>query len=209
MTNKPENFSTMSAPVSDAATTYVTNPSDMDIMRWHDSYLVGYPPINDVHKEFSELVGRLQQAPDVELPALLGSFVSHAVSHFDKENRWMRETDFPARERHINEHTAVMTSVFEVCELLTKGNHAVVRSLAVELADWFPGHIDYLDSALSHWMCKHRLGAETYRAKPWRTCPVMCQVSGVSSSNTCFRLPRGTCRSLRIYLPLGCTTLAG
>ena len=42
MTNKPENFSTMSAPVSDAATTYVTNPSDMDIMRWHDSYLVGY-----------------------------------------------------------------------------------------------------------------------------------------------------------------------
>lgn len=51
----------MSAPVSDPATNDVAIPSDMDIMRLHDSYLLGYlgyPPMGHVLKEFAELVGR-------------------------------------------------------------------------------------------------------------------------------------------------------
>ena len=31
--------------------------------------------------------------------------------------------------------------------------------LAQALADWFPGHADYLDSALAQWMVKKQLGA--------------------------------------------------
>ena len=31
--------------------------------------------------------------------------------------------------------------------------------LAQSLADWFPGHADYLDSALVQWMVKKQLGA--------------------------------------------------
>ena len=31
--------------------------------------------------------------------------------------------------------------------------------LAQSLADWFPGHADYLDSALAQWMVKKQLGA--------------------------------------------------
>ena len=31
---------------------------------------------------------------------------------------------------------------------------------AEHLLAWFPGHADYLDSALAHWMCKQRLGGK-------------------------------------------------
>ena len=125
---------------------------------WSDAYLLGYRPMDDVHEEFVDLVGRMQSAPDADLLGLLDQFAVHAKAHFETENSWMTETEFPARDCHIDEHTAVMRSVEEVRALLAQGNHAVCRSLADELARWFPGHADYLDSALAHWMCKKRLG---------------------------------------------------
>jgi hemerythrin len=72
----------------------------------------------------------------------------------------MTETDFPARECHIQEHAAVMQSLTEVRDAVARGDIAVGRRFAEELARWFPGHADYLDSALSHWMNKRRLGGK-------------------------------------------------
>lgn len=72
----------------------------------------------------------------------------------------MEDTQFPARQCHIDEHAAVMKSVREVQALLARGDTTHCRSLADELARWFPGHADYLDSALAHWMCKQRLGGK-------------------------------------------------
>jgi hemerythrin len=46
-----------------------------------------------------------------------------------------------------------------VMERARIGDAQVVRSFAEELAKWFPGHADYLDSALAAWMVKRRHGA--------------------------------------------------
>jgi hemerythrin-like metal-binding protein len=133
---------------------------DSDPMVWSDAFLLGFDPMDDVHEEFVEIVGAMQRAKDEELAGLLESFTVHAQAHFDAENAWMVETDFPARECHIDEHAAVMRSVHQVRERLAQGDYAVARRLADELASWFPGHADYLDSALAHWMCKRRLGGK-------------------------------------------------
>lgn len=134
--------------------------SSPEALQWRDTYLLGYAPMDQVHEEFVDIVGRMQRAEDAELPGLLDAFAAHAKAHFEAENAWMVETDFPARECHIDEHAAVMRSVEEVRALLAQGHDAVCRSLAQELARWFPGHADYLDSALAHWMCKQRLGGK-------------------------------------------------
>ena len=129
-------------------------------LSWNDGYLLGYGPMDQVHQEFVDIVGRMQRADEAELPALLDEFAVHAKAHFDAENAWMVETDFPARDCHIDEHAAVMKSVHEVRELVAAGNVTICRSLIDELARWFPGHADYLDSALSHWMNKRRFGGK-------------------------------------------------
>ena len=72
----------------------------------------------------------------------------------------MEESGFPASECHVNEHAVVLASLRGVKERLAQGDTAVCRRLALELARWFPGHADYLDSALAHWMCKQRLGGK-------------------------------------------------
>ena len=129
-------------------------------MQWHDGLLLGYAPMDGVHEEFVACVCAIQQASDAQLPDALQALADHAVRHFSEEDRWMEESAFPARECHINEHEAVLTSVRQVRALAQAGETGECRRLADELAKWFPGHADYLDSALAHWMCKRSHGGK-------------------------------------------------
>ena len=127
---------------------------------WTDQLLLGDPGIDADHQAFVGFVRALQAASDDELPARLEAFADHARTHFERENTWMRETAFSARQCHVDEHDAVLKSVAEVLELTRQGDRIVVRRLADELARWFPGHLQFLDSALAHWLCKQRFGGK-------------------------------------------------
>lgn len=125
---------------------------------WTDRYLMGYKPMDDTHREFVEIVDALLSADDAQIAAHLAAFAAHAERHFEEERAWMEETEFPARECHVDEHSKVMASVLQVQEIVAAGNTAEARSLAAALKDWFPGHADYMDASLSQWMCKKKLG---------------------------------------------------
>jgi hemerythrin len=121
---------------------------------WEDRYLLGYAPMDDTHREFVDLVNALLTVDDARLAAALDAFAAHAEAHFAQENGWMVAEDFPARDCHIDEHDKVVASLNEVRTELAAGNADIVRDFAVALKDWFPGHADYMDSALSTWMVK-------------------------------------------------------
>ncbi len=127
---------------------------------WTDAYLLGYAPMDDTHREFVEIVGALLGAEDAAVAARLEAFARHAEAHFSQEREWMETTAFPAMQCHVDEHNAVMKSVREVQQIVAAGDAAQGRSLATALADWFPGHADYMDSALAHWMSKKQYGGK-------------------------------------------------
>ena len=126
---------------------------------WSDALLLGYGPMDASHRDFVDCVHAIQDASDAALPAALAAFARHAETHFGEEDAWMRTTAFPAAQCHIDEHAAVLRSLSEVRTALEAGAHAsVARSLAKALGDWFPGHADYMDAALAHWMVRRRHG---------------------------------------------------
>lgn len=127
---------------------------------WTDAYLLGYPPMDDTHREFVDIVAALLAAEDDAVAGHLEAFAKHAEAHFGQEHEWMDQTDFPAAQCHKDEHNAVMKSVREVQAIVAQGNVAEARSLARALKDWFPGHADYLDSALAAWMSKKKHGGK-------------------------------------------------
>ncbi len=137
-----------------------TPPKTDAEFEWTDAYAMGYGPMDETHEEFVQCVNAVLQASDDDIPARLEELAQHSREHFAEEDRWMTETDFPARECHMNEHAAVLQSVSEVQALVSQGHREIARDLARELARWFPGHTDYLDSALSHWMCKQTIGGK-------------------------------------------------
>ncbi len=132
----------------------------VDVLVWGDQFTLGFAPMDEVHAEFVAVVSRLQLATESEMPALLEAVAEHAQRHFDAENRWMEDSNFPPRACHVEEHDKVLASILDVCVEVAAGDLSSVRPLAEALADWFPGHADYLDSALAQWLCKQRLGGK-------------------------------------------------
>lgn len=140
----------------------ITNPQadELDMLVWSDALLLGYGPMDTSHQEFVEVASALIKAADWQVGEQLQRVERHLREHFGTEDRWMNETAFPASECHMNEHAEVLHSLDQVKELFAVGNTSIVRRFGVELLRWFPGHADYLDSALSHWMSKARLGGK-------------------------------------------------
>lgn len=122
------------------------------------SVVLGYGPMDAVHAEFDELVAGARFCPGVALHPALLRLQEHLLAHFGQEDGWMRETGFPAAECHIEEHGRVLASAAEVLAKVADGRIELGRSFADELALWFPGHADYLDSALAAWLCRRRYG---------------------------------------------------
>jgi len=139
---------------------------ETEALQWTTDHTLGYEPMDDIHQEFLDLIVRLQTAADDDLPTLLDLMSAHLTAHFEQEDAWMETTLFPPRNCHIDEHRAVLKSVEEVRALLSQGHTSICRDLVNALADWFPGHVTHLDSALAHWMCKQRLGGKPMVFRP-------------------------------------------
>jgi hemerythrin-like metal-binding protein len=127
---------------------------------WQDSLLIGHPLIDDEHRQFAALIGALRDAPAGSLAEVLGALLDQAQAHFGHEDRLMEETGFPPRQCHIGEHSAVLASMRAVQARLERGDVAIARRLAAELARWFPAHVQHLDSALAHWICMQAAGVK-------------------------------------------------
>lgn len=127
-------------------------------LAWNDALLLGHQRMDGVHEEFVVLLARVQAADDTEILGLFEELAAHTREHFELENQWMRETNFPPRDCHMDEHAAVLRSIEQVRAVAAQGDLEEVRRLAAALAGWFPGHADYLDSALAAWLCHRRHG---------------------------------------------------
>jgi hemerythrin len=153
-----------------------------DEFEWSDSYLLGYGPIDETHKEFVALVNAMKHASDADFSKCLDDFEKHAVTHFSQEDNWMKSTNFPAADCHIEEHGKVLASVHGIQAMDEEKKLKIGRGLVTALEEWFPGHADYLDSALAKWMVKQSFGGERVAPVVLRRNPKMSETEVVPKS---------------------------
>ena len=125
-----------------------------------DALRVGHARMDQEHQELAVLIKRLCSAPDGMLVEALDTLIAHAKAHFAEEDRQMCALEFPARECHMREHSAVLMSAEGVRKRLRAGEVGVTRRFAAELDAWFTPHVVHLDSALAHWISKHAWGSQ-------------------------------------------------
>ena len=121
---------------------------------WDDRYLVGHQGMDTTHKEFVDFVNTMLSADEACFAFALDSFANHVEEHFESERRLMDQYGFPARDCHVEEHDRVLASVREIRALVADGDVEIGRELTKALIAWFPGHTDYMDSALATWIMK-------------------------------------------------------
>ncbi|SAL80849.1 hemerythrin-like metal-binding protein [Caballeronia arvi] len=118
--------------------------------------------MDDEHREFYDVTLMLLLCDGAGALAAIDAFEAHAIKHFGKEDEWMQATGFPPRSCHMDEHAAVLESVRQVRQAVADGRAGAedVHDLGAHLFEWFPGHADYLDSALAAWMSKKTHGGK-------------------------------------------------
>lgn len=126
---------------------------------------VGYAPMDAVHREFHSLLAELQQPGD-EGEKLL-ALHEHMLRHCAQEERWMRESNFPACECHQREHEMLLEVIAEVRRRFDAGDSEIVARLAHELPQWFEVHANAMDAALAVHL-REREAAGAPDAKPVR-----------------------------------------
>jgi hemerythrin-like metal-binding protein len=148
----------------DAIDTTDTTTAHVDSLEqrgWCDDMLLGFEAMDQTHQEFVELIMALVDCNAANAVQRLADIESHTRAHFEQEREWMASSGFPAADCHNDEHAAVLDSISGVLARLHSGQCDAQRAqdLGRKLAQWFPGHAVYLDSALATWMTKKRFGA--------------------------------------------------
>lgn len=119
---------------------------------WSDRLRLHYQPMDHTHEEFVTLCAALsEKQPDTYLQRL-DALIEHSIEHFEQENRWMEETDFPPVGCHRQEHDSVLEIMREVRKRVAEGDLELGDRLAEELPYWFEHHVDTMDNMLARHM---------------------------------------------------------
>lgn len=119
---------------------------------WSDRLKLSYGPMDETHVEFVTLCAALGKgAPDTFIERL-DALIAHSVEHFEQENRWMEETNFPPVGCHKQEHDSVLEIMREVRSRYLAGETDLGQKLAEELPHWFEHHVDTMDNMLARFM---------------------------------------------------------
>jgi len=108
---------------------------------------VGYEPMDEIHREFHDLLAELAEPGDQGEKLL--ALHEHLLRHCAKEERWMRDSNFPACACHQREHEMLLEVVAEVRRRFDAGDSEIVDRLARELPQWFEVHANAMDAGLA------------------------------------------------------------
>jgi hemerythrin len=117
-----------------------------------DFFEVGFEPMDELHRQFSELLAALC-APDAgDYGGLLLALHEHLLRHCTLEEQWMADSGFPSCACHRQEHEMLLEVVAEARRRVDAGDVEVARRLAEELPRWFETHANTMDAALAFYL---------------------------------------------------------
>jgi len=121
---------------------------------WRDDLSVGIDSIDDDHKKLLSLINNLQTA--VYYPTgeaferqALKELVDYTKYHFEREEKLMRDNDYPDYEPHKRQHEAMIAKVNGFMEAYEKDREGTVEELTQFLKGWLIEHIAGTDQKYS------------------------------------------------------------
>ncbi len=115
----------------------------------HDAIFVGFKPIDDLHKEFQDILDALNDPSEADYGRHLLALHEHMLRHTAAEETWMRQEGFEHFARHKRAHDHLLESISEIRRRFDSGDVAAVRSYAADLMNWFAIHAQEEDAPLA------------------------------------------------------------
>ena len=127
---------------------------------WNDSYKVEISSIDGQHRNLFGLVDELHRGmvagtANTVMAEILDRLVRYTVTHFEHEERLMRDAGYPALGGHIAQHKALTSRVLQFQAEFQSGRVAMSVTLLKFLKDWLSQHIMESDQAYAPVVRKH------------------------------------------------------
>lgn len=118
----------------------------------HDDIFVGFKPIDDLHREFQQIVDALNDPAEADYGGHLLALHEHMLRHTALEEELMLQENFPHYTLHKHEHDRFVERVAEMRRRLDGGDIDGVRRYASELMSWFATHAQNHDAQLAAYL---------------------------------------------------------
>ena len=123
---------------------------DNHMIEWNDKYSVNISLIDEQHKKLFEIINKAiivnkhgKVAKDVL--GILDEMTEYALMHFEVEERYMKEFDFPEYLTHRKEHIDFTNNTIDYKNRVVGGDFQIINVILEYLKQWLVNHIQVTD----------------------------------------------------------------
>jgi hemerythrin len=115
----------------------------------HKDIMVGFKPIDDLHREFEAILGALNSPDEAEYGEDLLALHEHLLRHFATEEQFMLQENYSHYQRHKRAHDRMLEACAETRRRFDGNDIDGVKLFSKELINWFAIHAQTEDSELA------------------------------------------------------------
>ncbi|MCW8834350.1 MAG: bacteriohemerythrin [Colwellia sp.] len=128
-----------------------------NVIKWKDEYSVGITHIDQDHKKLINLLNQFTIAYDHAMSEAfekqaLEELVNYTQYHFEREEKLMKEHDYPDFAAHQAKHQEMIEQVKKFLDLYDEKGHDALKEISEFLTVWLISHINGTDKEYSQYL---------------------------------------------------------
>jgi hemerythrin-like metal-binding protein len=121
------------------------------LIEWNPTLVLGVKLFDEHHEHLVFLLNKtydlvVSDAPAESYDELFRELKDYAVYHFNAEELWMHEHEYPRLQTHLDQHESFMHEVLLFEKELDQGKSFVTVGLLTFIKEWLLHHIYKIDS---------------------------------------------------------------
>ena len=122
----------------------------MTMIEWDDKYSVDISLIDEQHKKLIEIINKasmveISSNSQKDVLAILDQMTEYILKHFETEEHYMKEFDFPGFQPHRNEHIDFTNTTIDYKIRAVGGDYKIINEIIEYLMEWVVNHIQVID----------------------------------------------------------------
>jgi hemerythrin len=123
----------------------------MPLLEWNNTLLLGVEPFDEHHAHLFSLLNRtydliVTNAPDACFQKVFKELKDYTEYHFEAEEVWMHEQDYPQKQTHIHQHESFKKEIARFEEEFAADKKSVSISVLTFIKEWLLNHIYKIDA---------------------------------------------------------------
>ena len=130
-------------------------------IQWSEDFVIGIPEIDNQHKALVEklnnLIDTYNDNPD-KIRDALDFLIDYALLHFETEESFMEQYNYPGLEEQIEEHRKFTKTVNKFVDdfLMMGATPEIAKRIEKELVEWIEHHILNVDKKIGEFIKKQK-----------------------------------------------------